>query len=217
MHNTLFRTTAVTCNDGRGSRHGLDRHDAKVFVRWRVGHGTTAAKQRQALVIGKRCHEHDPVIQLELRDDGFQLLQVLDVFQQPLVVSTGHDEPRFRPAVLPAVEPLAARVALMISGVVLNGAATGLYIAARFGPGPRDGLMTGLHQATGRSVRLVRTGIEVLVVASGFLLGGTVGIGTVVYALSIGPLAQWFLRLFAVPAAPAPAPAPAPGGAILRP
>lgn len=120
-------------------------------------------------------------------------------------------------AVLPAVEPLAARVALMISGVVLNGAATGLYIAARFGPGPRDGLMTGLHQATGRSVRLVRTGIEVLVVASGFLLGGTVGIGTVVYALSIGPLAQWFLRLFAVPAASAPAPAPAPGGAILRP
>ncbi|MBV7653618.1 membrane protein YczE [Streptomyces albidoflavus] len=120
-------------------------------------------------------------------------------------------------AVLPAVEPLAARVALMISGVVLNGAATGLYIAARFGPGPRDGLMTGLHQATGRSVRLVRTGIEVLVVASGFLLGGTVGIGTVVYALSIGPLAQWFLRLFAVPAAPAPAPAPTSGGAILRP
>jgi uncharacterized membrane protein YczE len=102
-------------------------------------------------------------------------------------------------AVLPPVHGPAARIAVMAAGIVLNGMATGLYIAARFGPGPRDGLMTGLHRLTGRSIRLVRTGIEVTVVATGFLLGGSVGIGTVVYALAIGPLAQVFLRLFAVP------------------
>ncbi|NEC13882.1 hypothetical protein G3I34_16660 [Streptomyces sp. SID8014] len=120
-------------------------------------------------------------------------------------------------ALLPSTGHLAVRVTLMVTGVVLNGAATGLYIAARFGPGPRDGLMTGLHQVTGGSVRLVRTGIEVLVVVTGFALGGTVGVGTVVYALSIGPLAQWFLRLFAVPATAAPRPAAAADGAILPP
>ncbi|WP_405461007.1 hypothetical protein OG786_26785 [Streptomyces sp. NBC_00101] len=95
-----------------------------------------------------------------------------------------------------------ARTAVMALGVVLNGAATGLYITARFGPGPRDGLMTGLHRVTGRSVRLARTAIEVAVVAAGFALGGSLGIGTVVYALAIGPLAQLFLRLFASPASP---------------
>lgn len=102
-------------------------------------------------------------------------------------------------AVLPPMQGPAARIAAMAAGIVLNGLATGLYIAARFGPGPRDGLMTGLHRLTGRSVRLVRTGIEVTVVATGFLLGGSVGVGTVLYALAIGPLAQVFLRLFAVP------------------
>ncbi|MFE0738721.1 YitT family protein [Streptomyces sp. NPDC058855] len=102
-------------------------------------------------------------------------------------------------AVLPPMQGPAARIAAMAAGIVLNGMATGLYIAARFGPGPRDGLMTGLHRLTGRSVRLVRTGIEVTVVATGFLLGGSVGVGTVLYALAIGPLAQVFLRLFAVP------------------
>ncbi|MGW6458740.1 membrane protein YczE [Streptomyces sp. NPDC055078] len=102
-------------------------------------------------------------------------------------------------ALLPEIDALGARIPLMIAGIVLNGAATGLYIAARFGPGPRDGLMTGLHRLTGRSVRLVRTGIEVAVVATGFVLGGSVGIGTVAYALAIGPLAQLFLRVFAVP------------------
>ncbi|MER7625386.1 hypothetical protein [Streptomyces sp. NPDC126503] len=102
-------------------------------------------------------------------------------------------------AVLPPAQGPAARIAAMAAGIVLNGMATGLYIAARFGPGPRDGLMTGLHRLTGRSVRLVRTGIEVTVVATGFLLGGSVGVGTVLYALAIGPLAQVFLRLFAVP------------------
>ncbi|MEU9763582.1 hypothetical protein AB0D98_28510 [Streptomyces sp. NPDC047987] len=99
---------------------------------------------------------------------------------------------------VPALHGVAARVALMVAGVVLNGVATGLYIAARFGPGPRDGLMTGLHRRTGRSVRLVRTLIEVAVVVTGFALGGSLGVGTVVYALAIGPLAQFFLRFFAV-------------------
>ncbi|MGA5345329.1 YczE/YyaS/YitT family protein [Streptomyces griseoincarnatus] len=103
-------------------------------------------------------------------------------------------------AVVPDAHGMAVRVALMASGIVLNGAATGLYIAARFGPGPRDGLMTGLHQRTGVSVRLVRTAIEITVVVTGFLLGGTVGVGTVLYAVAIGPLAQLFLRAFAVPA-----------------
>ncbi|MCT4357429.1 hypothetical protein M5362_30450 [Streptomyces sp. Je 1-79] len=102
-------------------------------------------------------------------------------------------------ALVPEAGGWAARIALLVLGIVLNGAATGLYIAARFGPGPRDGLMTGLHRLTGRSIRLVRTAIEVAVVATGFLLGGSVGVGTVLYALSIGPLAQFFLRRFAIP------------------
>ncbi|WP_191877716.1 membrane protein YczE [Streptomyces filipinensis] len=104
-------------------------------------------------------------------------------------------------ALLPDARSVVVRVPLLLAGIVLNGVATGLYISARFGPGPRDGLMTGLHRRTGRSIRLMRTGIEVAVVVTGFLLGGTVGIGTVLYAVSIGPLAQLFLRVFAVPAA----------------
>ncbi|MFF7857707.1 YitT family protein [Streptomyces sp. NPDC007904] len=102
-------------------------------------------------------------------------------------------------AVLPDADGMAVRVALMAAGIVLNGAATGLYIAARFGAGPRDGLMTGLHRRTGVSIRLVRTALEITVVATGFVLGGTVGVGTVLYAVTIGPLAQLFLRVFAVP------------------
>ncbi|MEV0640593.1 hypothetical protein AB0I77_37845 [Streptomyces sp. NPDC050619] len=104
-------------------------------------------------------------------------------------------------ALVPEVHGLAVRIPLLLAGIVLNGAATGLYIAARFGPGPRDGLMTGLHQRTGRSLRLMRTAVEVAVVVAGFTLGGTLGIGTLLYALSIGPLAQLFLRVFAVPSA----------------
>ncbi|WP_369688998.1 YitT family protein [Streptomyces sp. Wb2n-11] len=103
-------------------------------------------------------------------------------------------------ALVPDVHGLAGQIPLMLAGIVLNGMATGLYIAARFGPGPRDGLMTGLNRLTGRSIRLVRTAIEVAVVATGFVLGGSLGVGTVVYALAIGPLAQLFLRVFAVPA-----------------
>jgi uncharacterized membrane protein YczE len=101
-------------------------------------------------------------------------------------------------AVLPHTALLGMRIVEMVSGVVLCGIATGMYIGAAFGPGPRDGLMTGLARRTGRSIRLVRTGIEVTVLAAGWLLGGTVGIGTVLYALSIGPLAQFFLPLFAL-------------------
>ncbi|WP_405361746.1 YitT family protein [Kitasatospora sp. NBC_00085] len=95
--------------------------------------------------------------------------------------------------------PLPARIALMTAAILLNGLATGLYIGARFGPGPRDGLMTGLHRRTGRSLRLIRTGIELAVLAGGVLLGGTAGVGTVAYALAIGPLAQFFLRWCTVP------------------
>jgi uncharacterized membrane protein YczE len=91
---------------------------------------------------------------------------------------------------------LALRVPLLAVAVALNGVATGLYIAARLGPGPRDGLMTGLHRRTGRSVRLTRGCVELVVLAAGFALGGGVGVGTVLYALVIGPLAQTFLRLF---------------------
>ncbi|MEV5510598.1 hypothetical protein AB0L16_29945 [Streptomyces orinoci] len=96
----------------------------------------------------------------------------------------------------PAPGPLWVRVPLLVFAVVLCGSATGLYITAAFGPGPRDGLMTGLHRRTGRSVRLVRTCIELAVLASGFFLGGSVGAGTVFYAVAIGPLSQFFLRVF---------------------
>jgi len=99
-------------------------------------------------------------------------------------------------AVVPPREALAVRIPLLLAGVVLNGAATGLYITARFGPGPRDGLTTGLHRRTGHSLRLIRSGIEFTVLAVGYLLGGGVGIGTVLYAVAIGPLAQFFLRRF---------------------
>ncbi|MFI0942202.1 YitT family protein [Streptomyces sp. NPDC021020] len=99
-------------------------------------------------------------------------------------------------ALVPHVEALGGRIPLLVGAVAGNGVATGLYIAARFGPGPRDGLMTGLHRRTGRSLRLIRTAIELTVLAVGFVLGGGVGVGTVLYALAIGPLAQFFLRVF---------------------
>ncbi|MGW1797716.1 membrane protein YczE [Streptomyces sp. NPDC001984] len=123
-------------------------------------------------------------------------------------------------ATLPEAHALAVRIPLLLTGIVLNGVATGLYISARFGPGPRDGLMTGLHLRTGRSIRLMRTAIEVAVVVTGFALGGSVGVGTLLYALSIGPLAQLFLRMFAVPSASERSTVVAtgsPGRAILRP
>ena len=88
-----------------------------------------------------------------------------------------------------------ARVAMMVGAVVLNAVSTVLYIGAGLGPGPRDGLMTGLVVRTGLSVRLVRTSIEATVLAVGWLLGGTVGIGTVLYAVAIGPLVQLLVRM----------------------
>ena len=98
------------------------------------------------------------------------------------------------------VEPdaLWLRVVLLVAGVVLNAAATALYIGSQFGRGPRDGLMTGLARRTGLSLRLVRTSLEVTVVAIGLLLGGVLGLGTVLYALAIGPLAQLMLPWFTV-------------------
>jgi uncharacterized membrane protein YczE len=95
-----------------------------------------------------------------------------------------------------APHAMAARIACLVCGVFLNGVATGAYIGAGLGPGPRDGLMTGLA-ARGHSIRVVRTGLEVTVLVIGWLLGGTVGVGTLVYALSIGPLAHVFIPLFA--------------------
>ncbi len=120
-------------------------------------------------------------------------------------------------ALVPDVHGPAARAGVMAAGIVLNGVATGLYIAARFGPGPRDGLMTGLHRRTGRSIRLVRTAIEAAVVVTGFLLGGSLGIGTVLYALAIGPLAQFFLRFFAIPDNGGPTAATPPSGQAILP
>jgi uncharacterized membrane protein YczE len=102
-------------------------------------------------------------------------------------------------ALLDAPGALWLRTALLVGGVLLNGLATALYIGSQFGRGPRDGLMTGLHRRTGRSLRLVRTGLEVTVVLLGLLLGGVAGLGTVVYALAIGPLTQALLPLCTVP------------------
>lgn len=106
---------------------------------------------------------------------------------------------------LPEPLPLAVRGLLVVLGIGLNGLATALYVGARLGPGPRDGLMTGLVARTGWPVRLVRGGIEVTVVAVGWALGGTLGVGTVAYALAIGPLVHVLLPRFTVAAAPAPA------------
>lgn len=98
-------------------------------------------------------------------------------------------------AFLPEPSGLPVRVAMMVGAVLLNAVSTVLYIGAGLGPGPRDGLMTGLVARTGLSVRLVRTSIEATVLAVGWLLGGTVGIGTLVYAFGIGPLVQLTLRV----------------------
>jgi uncharacterized membrane protein YczE len=103
-------------------------------------------------------------------------------------------------AVLPAPSILAVRVAFVVLGVLLNAVATAAYIGVHLGPGPRDGLMTGLVRRTGGSVRLVRTSLEVAVVATGWLLGGTLGLGTVVYALAVGPLVQLLLPRLSLPA-----------------
>ncbi|HTP21407.1 MAG TPA: hypothetical protein VMJ65_17515 [Solirubrobacteraceae bacterium] len=112
-------------------------------------------------------------------------------------------------AVVPPVHWLPAQILVMLAGVLLNGIATGAYIGAGLGPGPRDGLMTGLA-ARGHSIRVVRTSIELTVLLTGWLLGGTVGVGTVVYALGIGPIAHHTIpRLRVTLAETAVTPAPA--------
>ncbi len=101
-------------------------------------------------------------------------------------------------SLLGSPDALVGRAGLMLAGVFLNGLAGALYLGAQLGPGPRDGLMTGLSRRTGLSLRLVRTTQEIAVVVVGFALGGTVGLGTVVYAVSIGPLVQLLLPLVVV-------------------
>lgn len=98
---------------------------------------------------------------------------------------------------VPTPHALWLRWAVLLSGILVNGLATGAYIGAGMGPGPRDGLMTG-YAARGHSLRLVRTLIEVTVLVGGWLLGGTVGVGTALFAVAIGPLAHRFIPLFAV-------------------
>jgi uncharacterized membrane protein YczE len=93
-------------------------------------------------------------------------------------------------ALVPDALPLGVRIVLMPLGIALVGLGSGLYLTSRLGPGPRDGLMTGLHRRTGLSLRLVRACIEVTAVAVGFVLGGTVGLGTLAFAVLIGPAVQ---------------------------
>lgn len=99
---------------------------------------------------------------------------------------------------LPSAQSVPTGLAMLLLGVFLTGVATGAYIGAGLGPGPRDGLMTGLVKRTGGSVRIIRTGIELTVLAIGWMLGGTVGLGTLVFALGIGPIVHRMLPLFAI-------------------
>lgn len=99
---------------------------------------------------------------------------------------------------LPSAPSLPSGIAMLLLGVFLTGVATGAYIGAGLGPGPRDGLMTGLVKRTGGSVRVIRTGIELTVLAIGWVLGGTVGLGTLVFAFGIGPIVHRMLPLFAI-------------------
>lgn len=115
---------------------------------------------------------------------------------------------------IPADLPLIARCGLLLSGILLTGIASGAYIGAGLGPGPRDGLMTGIVRITGWPVKWVRTAIEIAVVAVGWMLGGSIGLGTILYAISIGPLVHVFLPMFTIrkpetpPAVEAPAHSP---------
>jgi uncharacterized membrane protein YczE len=102
-------------------------------------------------------------------------------------------------ALIDTPQGLPMRAATMLGGIVVCGFATALYVGAQLGPGPRDGLMTGLARRTGWSIRRVRTLIEISVLAVGVLLGGVVGVGTVLFAFGVGPLTQFFLRYLVVP------------------
>lgn len=99
-------------------------------------------------------------------------------------------------AVVPDVTSLAVRWVVMVVGIVLVGLGSGIYIGARLGPGPRDGLMTGLAELTPLSIRLARTMVEGAALIGGWILGGRVGLGTVVFAVTIGPLVQFFLPIY---------------------
>ena len=101
-------------------------------------------------------------------------------------------------ALMPPIESLVARSFLLFAAILVNAIATGMYIGAGFGSGPRDGLMTGINARTGWSVRSVRTAIELTVLLAGWLMGGTFGVGTVLYALAIGPLIQICLPWFRI-------------------
>ena len=119
-------------------------------------------------------------------------------------------------AVLPAGGAMPARISYLAGGILLNAVATALYIGSRLGPGPRDGLMTGIAGRFPKlSIRLIRTVIELTVLGVGFLLGGTVGIGTLAYAIGIGPLVQPLLSTFTVPA-PVPERAPEAAGPMTQ-
>ena len=102
---------------------------------------------------------------------------------------------------IPTQTDLVSQVLLFAGGLSLLAIATGLYIGARFGPGPRDGLMTGIHRKWGFKLWIVRTAIEVVVLTIGWLLGGNVGIGTLAFALLIGPMVGVTIPLLLVPAA----------------
>jgi len=102
-------------------------------------------------------------------------------------------------AVVPQPSSFPWQLLMLLAGIAMNGLATGLYIGAGLGPGPRDGLMTGLAARTGLSIRLVRTLIELMVLGAGWGLGGPIGLGTLLYAISIGPISQVTIQLFAIP------------------
>ncbi|MCV9995719.1 hypothetical protein OIU93_15625 [Paeniglutamicibacter sp. ZC-3] len=113
-------------------------------------------------------------------------------------------------ALLPEVHGLPAQLALFAGSLLVNGLGGGMYIGSQLGPGPRDGLMTGLHARTGVSLRLARTGVEFTVLVIGWFLGGIVGFGTILYALAIGPVTQFFLRFCIIELLPARTTAQAP-------
>ena len=99
-------------------------------------------------------------------------------------------------ALIPAQHESAAQLAMMLAGVVVIGIGSGLYLSADLGPGPRDGLMVGLHRRFGWSIRRARTLLELSVLAAGWLLGGTIGLGTLAFAFGIGPVVQVMLGIF---------------------
>jgi uncharacterized membrane protein YczE len=112
---------------------------------------------------------------------------------------------------LPPLDSVWIQGVFLVAAIVLNAAATGAYIGAGLGPGPRDGLTTGLLRVTGWQIRWIRMGIEATVLALGWMMGGTVGLGTILFVLTTGPLLQIFLPMFTRPEArPVAAVSPAP-------